>query len=127
MVSVFIDQWFATRASVGTFHSISFWACAGASSIAFLTAGEALLQSKLLPGSNPIRRSWARIGSSVRWGGFTLSNSAAYEKYFGPGMVSTWTLGGVFMSTLGSILISLRPGVFPHSESRVTLSPAWIL
>jgi hypothetical protein len=39
MVSVFIDQPFATRERVGNFHAISCWAASGASSSAFLTAG----------------------------------------------------------------------------------------
>src|SRR5262245_42051441 len=127
MVSVFIDQWFATRASVATFHSISSCAALGAASNAVLTVGGTFSISKLLPASIPSRRIWARIGSSVRWGGFTLSSSVAYAKYWPPGMVSTWTLGGVFMSTLGSIFAVGGAGALPHSESTVTFMPAWIL
>jgi hypothetical protein len=41
-------------------------------------------------------------------------------------MVSDWALGGVFISTLGSVLTSVGLGVLPHSDSGVTLKPAWI-
>ena len=42
-------------------------------------------------------------------------------------MVSTCSLGGVFMSMLGSIFTSGARGVFPHSDKGVILYPAWIL
>ena len=50
MVSVFIDQPFTTRASVGTFHAMSCWASFGAFSSAFLTAGSSLSKSRALAG-----------------------------------------------------------------------------
>src|SRR5262245_37378867 len=66
-----MDQPFTTRANVGSFHSISFWACAGASAMAFFTDGSTLATSKLFPASKPIRFRRAMIGSSVTCGGFT--------------------------------------------------------
>src|SRR5262245_66373812 len=95
MVSVFIDQWFATRASVGSFHSISFCAAAGAFSIAFMTAGATFSASKLWPASKPIRRSRAMIGWSVRCGGFTFGSLGGWTEYLAPGLEMGWPLGGV--------------------------------
>ena len=37
------------------------------------------------------------------------------------GMASTWTLGGVFMATLGSIFVSTGLGALPHSDNGATL------
>jgi hypothetical protein len=62
---------------VGNFHSISFCAVEGAASSAALTAGESFSISKLLPRSMPIFLIRAIMGSSVRWGRFTLRSSAA--------------------------------------------------
>jgi hypothetical protein len=62
IVSVFIDQPFATLARVGTFHAINFCASAGALSSACFTVGSALSRSKLAPGSMPSRRIRAMIG-----------------------------------------------------------------
>ena len=62
----------------------------------------------------------------MRCGLLTLSSSAAYAKNLSPDMASTCFLGGVFMSTLGSVFTSTGLGVLPHSDSGVTLKPAWI-
>jgi hypothetical protein len=77
--------------------------------------------SKLLPGSMPIRFMRAMIGSSVICGGFTFMTSAAYAKYLSADIVSTWTLGGVFMSTDGSTVAVTASAVFPQRESGVIL------
>ena len=77
MVSVFIDQPLATRATVGTFHAISCSALAGASLRPSCTSDGALERSKLWPGSKPIFFSCAMIGWSVMCGGLAFSSSAA--------------------------------------------------
>src|SRR5262245_61326190 len=121
MVSVFIDQPFATRASVGIFHAINCCAYWGELAKALRMAGPALFMSKLLPGSIPIFRNCSMIGSSVACGGLTFRSSASYAKNLSAGIVSTWTFGGVFMSTVGSIFTSTGCGGLPHCESGVIL------
>src|SRR5262245_39912086 len=94
--------------------------------MAALTAGDTLAMSKVLPGSMPIFFICAMIGWSVRCGRLALRTWAAYVKNLSPGMASTCILGGVFISTLGSVLTSAGLGVRPHSDRGVTFMPAWI-
>jgi len=84
-----MDQPFAMRASVGTFHFMSACPSAGALLSAFCTVGSSLAKSKFWPASMPMRFIRARIGWSVMCGCCCFSNSAAMAKYLSAGIVST--------------------------------------
>src|SRR3977135_1855673 len=77
-----MDHPFATRASVDTFHAMSWCAASGALSRAFFTMGSSLSKSRLLPGSMPIRFLCAMIGSSVMCG-VQLQEFGRVGKVFG--------------------------------------------
>jgi hypothetical protein len=75
--------------------------------------------SKDLPGSIPIRRIRAMIGSSVMCGGWIFISSAAYAKYLPADMVSTCVIGGLFMSTVESIVAGTGWGALPSCDRGV--------
>jgi hypothetical protein len=60
-------------------------------------------------------------------GGFTFISSAPYLKKSEAGIALTCRRGGVFMSTLGSIVAAGARGVLPQSDSSVILKPSCTL
>src|SRR4051794_31942508 len=118
-----MDQPFATRASVFSFHSISFCAVSGAASSALFTRGSALSALKLLRASMPIRFMRAIIGSSVGWGGVWVGKYAPVGEC-GPGEVGRVELEKV--SPVGEVRagrhgVDLRLRRRLHFDARVDL------
>ena len=99
-MSVFIDQPLTTRASVGTFHAISFCASSGALSSASLHGGVGLVDIEALAGldADPLHLRDDRLVGEMRR--IELEQLGRVGEVLGPpACVSTWTFGGVFMST----------------------------